>query len=487
MSQSINRRSFLKSGAIAASGLGLTQQTKAGEAPRLRGKASLHETARDIPVVFDSDVVVCGAGPAGVSAAIAAARKGARVLLVESHGQLGGIWTTGLLSWIIDAGNKDGIMAEIAERIQGRVDVVGGRRWTGKGSMAYDVEQMKLILEQLCTEAKVQMRLHTRVAGAVVDEVQRITHCVMESKSGREAVAGKVFVDCTGDGDVAAQAGCGFDWGRPEKGWGSAGTERKGETQPFSLMMLITGIDPDATAPFHVREGRSSRQVKAALLKEFRRAGVEPSYGGPTIFQIHNDLFAWMINHEYGCSGIDADDLTRATLHAREELNRLVDALRTLGDPWREIKIVATAAQIGVREGRRIHGRYQVSVEDMLSGVRHDDAVCRVTFGIDVHSTSRNHSTGIEKKPDKAKFKDYDIPLGALIAKDVDGLMMAGRCISGDFLSHSSYRVTGNASATGEGAGVTAALAAKAGTLPHEVPWGEVKNALYSAGTGKKE
>jgi hypothetical protein len=239
-------------------------------------------------------------------------------------------------------------------------------------------------------------------------------------------------------------------------------------------MMLITGMDPEATAAFHVRSGGSGSNPKSALLAEFRRADIEPSYGGPTIFQIHNDLFAWMINHEYGYSGIDADDVTAATTHARGELHRLIDALRALGDPWKNIKIVATAAQIGVREGRRIRGRHTVTLEEMLRGARHDDAVCRVTFGIDVHSTNAQHSTEIEAKPIPQRTRPYDISLRALVAKDVDGLMMAGRCISGDFLAHSSYRVTGNAVAMGQAAGITAALAAKRQRLPHEVSWSEI-------------
>jgi hypothetical protein len=243
-------------------------------------------------------------------------------------------------------------------------------------------------------------------------------------------------------------------------------------------MMLITGIDPEATAAFHVTQGRSWAEPKDALRNEFRRAGVTPSYGHPTIFQIHRDLFAWMVNHEYGFSGVDAQQLTDATLQARSELHTLVDGLRSLEGPWKDIKIVATAPQIGVREGRRIHGRYQVSLDDMLQGRSQTDAVCRVTFGIDVHSTSKSHSTGIEAQPVKTRTKPYDIPLRALIAKDVDGLMMAGRCISGDFLAHSSYRVTGNAVAMGEAAGITSAVAAQQQALPHNVPWDDVSQSL---------
>lgn len=479
MTQQIGRRGFLRVGAATAGAIGLAAGTRAAEQPPA-APDRVAEPAREVPVVETADVVVCGAGPAGVAAAIAAARTGASVRLIESHGQLGGIWTTGLLSWIIDAGNKGGLMRRVVERLDARAAVLGETPWNRQGSMPYDAEQMKLVLEQWCLEAGVKVRLHTRVVAAVKDG-RRVTHCITESKSGREAFAARVLVDCTGDGDLAALAGCGFDLGRPADGPGSAGPDRLGETQPFSLLMLVTGIDPQATAEFYERTGRPWAASKDALLAEFKRAGVEPTYGRPTIFKIHNDLYAWMINHEYGCSGIHAQEVTDATLRARVELHKLVDALRSLGDPWRNVKIVATAAQIGVREGRRIHGRYTVSVDDMLNGVKHADAVCRVTFGIDVHSTNQRHSTGIEGQGVKRSTQPYDIPLRALIARDADGLLLAGRCISGDFLAHASYRVTGNAVAMGEAAGAAAALAARQGCLPHEVKWEDVASSLNAA------
>ncbi|MCU0982456.1 MAG: FAD-dependent oxidoreductase [Pirellulaceae bacterium] len=476
MAQRIGRRGFLQVGAVTAAGLGLAACSKAGEQPPA-ATGRVAEPAREVPVVESADVVVCGAGPAGVAAALAAARTGASVRLIESHGQLGGIWTTGLLSWIIDAGHKGGLMRQVVERLDARAAVFGETPWNRQGSMPYDAEQMKLVLEQACLKAGVKVRLHTRVAAAVKDG-RRVTHCITESKSGREAFAARALVDCTGDGDLAALAGCGFDFGRPAEGPGSAGPDRAGETQPFSLLMLVTGIDPQAAAEFYERTGRAWAAPKDALLAEFKRAGVEPTYGRPTIFKIHHDLYAWMINHEYGCRGIDAQEVTDATLRARAELHQLIDALRLLGDPWKNVKIVATAAQIGVREGRRIHGRYTVSVDDMLNGVKHDDAVCRVTFGIDVHSTNQRHSTGIEGQGVKRSTQPYDIPLRSLIARDADGLLLAGRCISGDFLAHSSYRVTGNAVAMGEAAGAAAAWAAQHDCLPHEVKWEDVASSL---------
>ena len=126
-----------------------------------------------------------------------------------------------------------------------------------------------------------------------------------------------------------------------------------------------------------------------------------------------------------------------------------------------------------MRDGRRIRGRYVVMQEDIIAGARHEDAVVRPTFGVDIHAVTAEHNETRAIKNKGIKVKPYDIPLRALIAKDVDGLMMAGRCISGDFIAHASYRVTGNAVAMGEAAGVVAALAAGSKRLPHEVAWSE--------------
>ena len=165
-------------------------------------------------------------------------------------------------------------------------------------------------------------------------------------------------------------------------------------------------------------------------------------------------------------------------MRARAEVLHTVDALRALGGPWTGMQVVATAEQIGIREGRRIHGRYLVSRDDLISGARHPDAVARVTFNVDIHAPDRKKNEAETISHGGFKMKPYDIPLRALIAKDLDGLMMAGRCISGDFIAHASYRVTGNAVAMGEAAGAVAALAARTGRLPHEIAWPEAAKLL---------
>ncbi|MGQ9820861.1 MAG: FAD-dependent oxidoreductase [Thermogutta sp.] len=432
-----------------------------GQNPLLPGQ--FREQARDVPIVETADVVVCGAGPAGVSAAITAARAGAHVRLLEVHGCLGGVWTAGLLSWILDYRNKTGIMHEIAARLEERQAAVRFPEGAGD-ALAYRPEAMKLLLEEMCEEAGVRVQLFTRVCAAHLDEGGALRWAVTESKSGRQAWQGKVFVDATGDGDLAALAGCRFDYGG----------EDGGPAQPMSLLVILTGLDPKRIAPFvrGLAEPMGERNPKGRFLAEIRRAGRDPSYHAPTLFYLGRGFFAMMANHEYGVRGFDARDVTKATFRARREVHQIVDALRGLGEPWDNIEIAATAEQIGVREGRRPYGRYRVTASDLIRGTRHEDAVCTVTFPVDIHSPDPAKNKAIAARDFRAQ--PYDIPFRALLSADVPDLLFAGRCISGDFTAHSSYRVTGNAAAMGEAAGAAAALAAERDVLPHELAWSDV-------------
>lgn len=410
----------------------------------LKNSTSLYEPLQT-PVVANYDVVVCGAGPAGVSAAIAAARAGASTALLETHGCLGGVWTAGALCWIIDHENKNGIMREILHRL--RSMDAGPNGALQSGSSAYDVESMKYLLEAMTTEAGVRVRLHTHVVATRVNFQRRLTHVITESKSGREAWKAKIFIDATGDGDVAAQAGCRFAIGHPEHG----------ESQPMSLMALLTGIDPELVKSFYDRSSpQRQEQAKKALYQLLRQHGYTPSYSSPTLFYIHQNLYALMANHEYGYRSTNADDITRATLHARAEIHQIIQTLRRSGGAWRHLSLVATAEQIGTREGRRILGRYTLTRDDLIEGRQQPDAICSPTFCVDVHSTNPRRG----KSYDNAGVivSPYQIPLRAAQPADVDGLLLAGRCISGDFIAHASYRVTGNAVEMGENVGLYAAL-----------------------------
>ena len=427
------------------------------------------EQAREIPIVEESDVVICGAGPAGVAAATAAAHSGSSVRLLEMHGCLGGMWTSGLITWVIDANAKLGFVQEVAARLDARsARYSRGRDW------AYDAEVMKLVLQEMCDEAGVRVQYHTRVVAASVQE-GRARLALTESPSGREAWAGQVLVDATGNGDLCAQAGCGYDLGR----------EGTGELQPMTLLVVLSGLDKQEAWDYISHPDEGHQEAKRQLTEAIQHAGVEPSYHGQTLFHLGGDLYSLSGNHQYGYSGLRAADQTRATIAARAEMHRIVDALRASGGMWRHLRLVASAEQIGIRDGRRIHGRYTVGRDDLLRGATHEDAIARVTVGIDVHTPDPGQNKAYSPE-NRTRTLPYDLPLRACIARDVDGLLMAGRCVSGDFMAHSSYRMTATAASLGQGAGVLAAVAAQSDRLPHEVPWREAKaklNALIARQT----
>ena len=412
------------------------------------------EPARNIPLAASHDVVVCGGGPAGVAAAIAAARAGADTCLVENQGCLGGVWTSGLLSVIIDGKNKTGLMPELRRRLR-EMDAIQERR------DLYDAEAMKVLLEELCEEAGVQVRLYTRLA-AVDMEDGVIRHVILEAKEGRFAIAAKQFVDATGDGDLGALAGCGFDFGRPSDGL----------TQPMTLMALIVNVPAGIALPPYVSAHSEYSIDKKRFYRMLETVGVSTSYTNPSIFRLPNGLSALMVHHAYEKSALHSADLTRASIEARREIRQVVEAMKRFSDEWSKVELVATAAHVGVREGRRIHGDYCVSSQDVISGRRHPDGIARVTFGVDVHSVRKSEGGGYGE--DRIPNQPYDIPLRALVARDADNLFLAGRCISGDFYAHASYRVTGNAVATGEAAGKAAAHVALTGCNSHSVEFSKV-------------
>ncbi len=415
-------------------------------------KTTFLEPSRETAIAGEYDVIVCGGGPAGVSAAIRAAREGARTRLIEGHGCLGGIWTAGLLSYVIDADKPGTFVSELRETLIARN--AGHRRV--RENFIYDPEAMKLELERLALEAGVEVRLHTRVVAAGVED-GRLHTVLTESKSGREAWQARVFIDCTGDGDLAALAGNRFELGRGPRQ----------EVQPMSLMALVTGPEPEVVRPFF---DHTCLDRKAAFLAEIRAGGVDPSYSAPTLFHIRENLYALMANHEYHVRPDDAQALSDATIRARAEVGNIAQALQRTGGPWETLRVVATAEQIGIREGRRIAGRARVHEDDLVAGRRRADAVCRATASMDVHSPDPGFSRDYDFRT-RRNVLPYDIPYGALVAADIEGLLVAGRCISGDFLSHSSYRVTGNAAVMGEAAGLAAAFCAQHGLAPHALAW----------------
>ncbi len=467
-----DRRDFFRASATGAAGLSLCGGL--AFADKSAGKATdspsvFAEPVRQLQVMDDCDVIVCGGGPAGFSAAIAAARAGARTRLFEVNGCLGGVWTAGLLTYVFDF-DKPGLSHELTKRLDERDARVGKniRRYV------YHVEEMKCLLEEMVMQENIKTQLHTRVVAAYKNDANRLTTIVTESKSGRQAWKADVFIDATGDGDLGALAGCDWQFGRT----------KECPCQPMTMNALVTVPDVEKIKDYILLykgddDWKSwQNQARKRFRDEIRRAGIDPSYGEPTLFHMRGGLLTLMVNHEYGIRPFDAAQVSEATMRSRAEVDRIAKGLKSLGGIWSGIDLVATAEQIGIRDGRRIEGRYLVTKDDLIKGARHEDAVARVTFGVDVHAANKKVNVDKAISNEGVRMRPYDIPLRALIAKDVDGLMTAGRCISGDFLAHASYRVTGNSVAMGEAAGAVSAIASRDNLLPHEVKWKTAKALL---------
>ncbi len=449
----MDRRKFLKTGAASLGLAGVCSKAISGEIP---SKGQYFEPGRLVGLNVKYDVVVCGGGPAGIGAALGAARMGMKTIILEAGGCLGGTWTRGQLSWIFDF-KKKGICPEIISRLDARHARHGGN----DKDFVYEPEAMKIILEDLIAEAGVDVRYFTTCCAAYKDGA-KMSVLVSESKSGREAWAAKIFIDCTGDGDVCARAGAEFD----------IGTDGDRIVQPCSFNAIVSVEDVEKLGDRITAYKKDSLagHVEATQLnlRDLRAAGIEPSYNMPTLFHLGGNILLMMFNHEYGVHCDSADEITRATIRARREVFKMADALSKSNSQWRNMRIIATSEHIGIREGRRVCGLYEVTTADLLSGARHSDAVTRATFGVDLHAHTEeiNRSKTITHLDG---FKPYDIPLRALVCRDVDCLMMAGRCISGDRIAHGSYRVTGNAVDMGYSAGCAAAKFISEGKTPHSL------------------
>jgi len=406
---------------------------------------SVYEPGRNLPISGQADVIVCGAGPAGVAAALGAASCGVSVILLESSAMPGGIMTSGMMPNIIDANNKGGFLQKMMHFLH-ETGAAGSYN-------AYMPEAVKHYMESSLVKAGVRIRYNTLVCN-VLKQGQKVTAVIAESPAGREAFKGRMFIDCTGNGTAAALAGCRFECGDPQTG----------QPQAASLCALCGGVNAEDIADYLRREGEKG---KRHLLAQLEKAGCSPSYQKPTLFRLTNYEYLLMSNHEHGIFPADADGISTALVRARKEIFSQITELKKVAPEMASLSLLTTAAALGLREGRRIHAIYNLTAEDLIEGRAQPDAVCRVTFAVDIHPSTANGQSGYCNGG--IKVRPYDVPLRSLIAADLDNMLLGGRCIGGDFYAHASYRVLGNAIPIGEGAGILAGAALQKNVLPVDV------------------
>jgi hypothetical protein len=425
-SRSVGRRGFV------GAALGTTVAGGAAAAPG-RNAASYRESL-NTPVVARHQVVVAGGGPSGVIAAAAAARSGADTLLIERYGFLGGNGTAGLMTCYNGFRNQrppealqtvKGIPAEyIAEivRLGGVADTDNYERNAQhdvrRGEIPYtvpfDAEAAKIASLNLLRKEGVKLLLHSWAVAPMLDGA-RVAGVVVHSKSGRQAIAADIVIDCTGDGDIAAGAGAPF-MGPSETG---------GDRMPMSLMYCLGGVPDSVQGPF----------------------------GG---IRIGNRVVRW--GPGATGDGLDVRNLTRAEVESRLKLWDQVQEMRK--KPGMEsLYLAATATNVGVRETRRIAGEYTVTEKDAIEGKRFPDVV----------AISSNPMPSYHGKRYFFQHEGFDIPYRALVPQKVEGLVLSGRCISCEQGPFQSARSMAPAMAVGHASGCAAALAALKGVAPRKL------------------
>lgn len=448
---------------------------------------------RQIPVVAEVDVCVIGGGPGGLPAAIAAARQGASTMVVEMQGFFGGMATAGLIGPILGhTGSRatnpviGGLPREICQRMAAIGQAWDWDRALQAWGIPFNAEGFKIIADRMVREAGVKPLLHAFFVDSVVED-GRMTHAIIESKSGRQAIRARVFVDATGDADVAFRAGAECTKGRPADG----------KSMAMGSMFRIGGVDT------------LSDDVRRACV-EAMRAGIEAGelnlYGaglGRQGSTLRDDELTANITRFAG-DPTSVEDLTAAELSVRELTWRVMDLWRSV--PGAEgLYLIATPSHIGLRESRQVVGVHRITGEDVVQARKYEDSVARCGYWIDIHCPrglvegGQVHLCSVHcKKLDcymLTDFRDqlpdelyppegewFDIPYRALLPRTVDGLLVSGRCISADHQAMSALRVMGPCMAIGEAAGTAAGMAARAQVQPRDLDPMDLRRTLVSNG-----
>jgi hypothetical protein len=451
--------------------------------------------AKDVPVAAEADVLVVGGGPAGIAAAVSSARNGARTVLVERFGFLGGNATAGLVGPFMTSYSQDGkiqlikgVFEELVERAEalgGAIHprgVEGGSEYAGFITYGhhrvtpFDPEAVKLVAAEMCLEAGVDLRLHTFVCDTLVEAPSTssgqasVAGVLVASKSGLEAIRAKITVDCSADADIAARAGVPFHQGR----------EGDGLTQPMTLFFRVGNIDDEKVIEYVNR--MNEYRPFTSIVKAAHERGEFPIpreaigvYRTP-----HPGIWRVNTTRLHQLDGTDVKDLTKAEIEGRRQVMFLMKFFREYCPGFENAMLLDTAAMIGVRETRRIVGEYTLTADDLATGREFDDVIALCGYPIDIHSPTGSGGTMNKEAFECANV--YQIPYGCLVPTQADRLLVAGRCVSASHEALGAIRVMPPAFAMGQAAGTAAALAVAEGVEPRNVPVPWLQETLVKSG-----
>jgi hypothetical protein len=413
---------------------------------------SIREPERDLPVRGEYDVVVLGGGPAGIAAAATAAGLGRKTLLVERYGFLGGMGTAaGVTTFCGLHANVHGehrqVVHGIADELLGRIDRLGGLNQPhvsfGKiQAQAYDTAAYKCAADDLLLGKGVDILFHALGAGAVMEPDDTIRALIVETKSGRAAVIGRAFIDCSGDGDLAAWAGAPYECGDGAGGMLSP-----------TMMFRLNGVDP-------VAAGEAWTTIPA-LMDDAEKRGVKFPRKGVVIRPQKNPI-EWRVNVTQmkkpdgsALDGTDADELTAGEIEGRRQVMQFFEFLKREAPGFQNAYVVDTPPQLGIRETRRITGPYQLSGDDVLNCASFPDTIGVNGWPIEAHIAGR-----VEWRwPAIPQSRGFcHLPYRMLLPQQVRNLLVAGRCASMTHEGQSAARVSGPCFARGQAAGSAAHL-----------------------------
>jgi hypothetical protein len=438
---------------------------------------TIDEPGRRTPVYGDYEVVVLGGGPAGIAAALAAGRSGRSTLLIERYGFCGGAGTAAGLSTFcglhaVVYGEHERVVHGIADDILDRLATMGGLNaphLTVRDQItaqAYDISAFKIAADELLAEAHVDVLFHAVGAGAVMASEEEIRAVLVETKSGRFAVRGRLFVDASGDGDLAAWSGVPFEVG-----------DGSGNMLYPSTMFRINGVDP-------AQAGRAWELIPA-LMEDAEKRGREFPRKKPIVRPQRNPI-EWRANLTQiknpdgtAVSGIDARQLTYGEVEGRRQCWDVFQFIKDVTPGFADAYIVEIAPQIGIRETRRIAGEYVLTDEDILGCRDFDDTIGVNGWPVEAHV--KGDVRFAFTKPGSRGFNQ--IPYRIIVPKKVRNLFVAGRCASMSHEGQSSARVTGSCLVMGQAAGTAADLALAARVAPRDVDVAALQARLESAGS----